>query len=229
MYEPSVSVIYGAKMPKKIQFFKWRQARGGWRWGAFWPEANPFASSTNIGGQSEWVMLSHAVLTTTEVLLSEAFNPPPTCSGGSALWSAVGGGLYAAATRCECTEQILVDKRIFVQKTSPTFIFEKCNFFSLLQTRRTPSHSDFSTLNSLNYFTFILRFPSHLSKPLWRFFVIVTFSPLFKQIFFFVTVRLQRCILLFWIPIKCLLTRQPSSFATSHIKRISVSELKSLF
>lgn len=74
-------------------------------------------------------MLSHAVLTTTEVLLSEAFNPPPTCSGGSALWSAVGGGLYAAATRCECTEQILVDKRIFVQKTSPTFIFERCNFF----------------------------------------------------------------------------------------------------
>lgn len=43
------------------------------------------------------------------------------------------------------------------------------------------------------------------------------------------TVCLQRCILLFWIPMKCLLTRQPSSFATSRIKRTSVAKLKSLF
>ena len=110
---------------------------------SFWPEANPFASSTNLGGQSEWVMLSHAVLTTTEVLLSEAFNPPPTCSGGSALWSAVGGGLYAAATRCECTEQILVDKRFFVREKLSHIYFWKVYFFFLLHTRRTPSHSDF--------------------------------------------------------------------------------------
>lgn len=29
MYEPSVSVIYGAKVPKKIQFFYVKAARGG--------------------------------------------------------------------------------------------------------------------------------------------------------------------------------------------------------
>lgn len=75
MNEPPMSVIYEAKMPKKILFFRWNQGRGCWRWRVFWPEVNPFASRENLGGESEWVMLCHTRLTTTEVPLSKVFNP----------------------------------------------------------------------------------------------------------------------------------------------------------
>lgn len=43
----------------------------------FWPEANPFASWENLGGETEWVMFSCDTATSIEMPLSEAFNPPP--------------------------------------------------------------------------------------------------------------------------------------------------------
>lgn len=64
---------------------------GGGR--AFWPEANPFAGRVNLGGESKRVMLSHARVTTREMPLSEAFNPP-TCTSGTALLPAAGDRLY---------------------------------------------------------------------------------------------------------------------------------------
>lgn len=78
MYERFRSCdLWSKRCQRKYSF--WGESRRGDAGGgkAFWPEANPFASRENLGEQSEWVMLPHARLTTKEVPLSEAFNPPP--------------------------------------------------------------------------------------------------------------------------------------------------------
>lgn len=62
------------------------------------------------------------------------------------------------------------------------------------------------------FFTFLHYLWLHQSQLLWRFFCFLFSHPLFIS-FSSVTVCLQRCILLFQIPIKWLLTRQPSNFS----------------
>lgn len=85
--------------------------------------------------------------------------------------------------------------------------------------------------NCIFPFTSRVLMASPYKKSLWRFCCVVELLFFFKTLHFFpfVTVCLEHWILLFWIPIKCLLTRHLPGFATSHIKRMSVTELKSSF
>lgn len=89
MYERTVCVIYEAKTTLQKNPSLSGESLGGSGGGRelFFDQKQIHLPAGNIGrwGQSENVMLSHAILTTTAMALRQASTTPPSCSGATVL------------------------------------------------------------------------------------------------------------------------------------------------
>lgn len=111
---------------RKYKFFRWKQGRGCWRSRAFFffdQKQIHLPAGKIWGGRSENVMLSHARLTTTEVPLCEALTPPHLLRWHCSLTSGWSWAIMQLPGVNEGKKKILLPKRTFVQKISPTFYF----------------------------------------------------------------------------------------------------------